>query len=302
MSRNRYITASEEGSPFKEIVGICWASGCIGFDRAERRNHGRIYTKESVKRVRAFCKILPVFGLVIVYFGTYAQTSSTFFLQSERLDISILSKNVPVAALGSFDNIAILILIPLMEIFIYPLLEKINRPPSLLQRMGLGMIFAVLSVVAAGVLEIYRKKEHGVIQKIVDTKYNASSVSILTQIPQFTLMGTSEVFTSVSGMEFTYSEAPDMMKGVCMGLYLDTIGIGAFFALMIIAIVNGIFKGTDSWLQDDINKGKAENLFFLFAVLTFVNFILFIFVAKRYKYSKEQNNERSHDTCHDQDD
>lgn len=35
-----------------------------------------------------------------------------------------------------------------------------------------------------------------------------------------------------------------MMKGVCMGLYLDTIGIGAFFALMIIAIVNGIFKGT----------------------------------------------------------
>ncbi|VDI82765.1 proton-dependent oligopeptide transporter, POT family [Mytilus galloprovincialis] len=295
MSRNRYITASEEGSPFKEIVGICWASGCIGFDRAERRNHGRIYTKESVKRVRAFCKILPVFGLVIVYFGTYAQTSSTFFLQSERLDISILSKNVPVAALGSFDNIAILILIPLMEIFIYPLLEKINRPPSLLQRM-------VLSVVAAGVLEIYRKKEHGVIQKIVDTKYNASSVSILTQIPQFTLMGTSEVFTSVSGMEFTYSEAPDMMKGVCMGLYLDTIGIGAFFALMIIAIVNGIFKGTDSWLQDDINKGKAENLFFLFAVLTFVNFILFIFVAKRYKYSKEQNNERSHDTCHDQDD
>lgn len=58
----------------------------------------------------------------------------------------------------------------------------------------------------------------------------------------------------------------------------------------------------DSWLQDDINKGKAENLFFLFAVLTFVNFILFIFVAKRYKYSKEQNNERSHDTCHDQDD
>ncbi|XP_071129676.1 solute carrier family 15 member 4-like isoform X1 [Mytilus edulis] len=244
IGRNRYITASDEGSPFREIFGICWASRCKGFDQAERRNHGRIYTKETVKRVRAFCKILPVFGLAIVYFGTYAQTHSTFFLQSERLDISKLSDIVPDAALGSFDNIAILILIPLMEIFIYPFLKRINQTPSLLQRMGLGMIFAVLSVVAAGVLEIYRKHDISLNQTIFDKDYNASSISIFTQIPQFTLMGTSEVFTSVSGMEFTYSEAPDMMKGVCMGLYLDTIGIGAFFALMIIKIVNGIFKGT----------------------------------------------------------
>ncbi|CAG2248766.1 PHT [Mytilus edulis] len=297
IGRNRYITASDEGSPFREIFGICWASRCKGFDQAERRNHGRIYTEESVKRVRSFCKILPVFGLAIVYFGTYAQTHSTFFLQSERLDISKLSDIVPDAALGSFDNIAILILIPLMEIFIYPFLKRINRPPSLLQRMGLGMIFAVLSVVAAGVLEIYRKHDISLNQTIFDKDYNASSISIFTQIPQFTLMGTSEVFTSVSGMEFTYSEAPDMMKGVCMGLYLDTIGIGAFFALMIIKIVNGIFK--DPWLPDDINNGKAENLFFLFAVLTFLNFILFIFVAKRYKNSKEQNNERSHNAGND---
>ncbi|CAC5373165.1 SLC15A3_4 [Mytilus coruscus] len=300
ISKNRYRTALGEGSPFKEIIGICWAGRCKGFDQAERRNHGKKYTKESVNRVRAFCKILPVFGLVIVYFGTYAQTSSTFFLQSERLDISIWSKKVPIAVLESFDNIAILLLIPIMVIFIYPLLERINRSPSLLQRMGLGMIFAVLSVVAAGVLEIHRKEHISVNQTIAGNNYNASSVSIFAQIPQFTLIGASEVFTSVSGMEFAYSEAPDMMKGVCMGLYLDTIGIGTYFALMIIAVVKKISK--DSWFPDNINEGKAEYLFFLFAVLTFVNFILFIYVAKRYKYSSEQNNGKSHDEGHDQGD
>lgn len=64
------------------------------------------------------------------------------------------------------------------------------------------MIFAVLSVVAAGVLEIYRKHDISLNQTIFDKDYNASSISIFTQIPQFTLMGTSEVFTSVSGNSY----------------------------------------------------------------------------------------------------
>lgn len=55
----------------------------------------------------------------------------------------------------------------------------------------------------AGILEIYRKKdieENGVIQQELSKHtFNASSISIFAQVPQFALVGASEVFASVSG-------------------------------------------------------------------------------------------------------
>ena len=64
--------------------------------------------------------------------------TSTFFLQSERMDISVgtTDTQVPVAVLSSFNSIAIIILVPVMELLIYPYLRKINHSPTLLQRMG----------------------------------------------------------------------------------------------------------------------------------------------------------------------
>lgn len=65
------------------------------------------------------------------------------------------------------------------------------------------MTFAVFSVVAAGILERYRKDDLSVHQTILNHTYIASSVSVFAQIPQFTLIGASEVFTIVSGNTFT---------------------------------------------------------------------------------------------------
>lgn len=41
-------------------------------------------------------------------------------------------------------------------------------------------------------------------------------------------------------MEFVYMEAPDLMKGICMGLYLETTGLGLYLALLILQIVRKI--------------------------------------------------------------
>jgi len=61
------------------------------------------------------------------------------------------------------------------------------------------MLLAVLSVLVAGILEIYRKKDLSVNQTLFHDHFNASSISVFAQIPQFTLVGASEVFTSITG-------------------------------------------------------------------------------------------------------
>lgn len=69
--------------------------------------------------------------------------------------------------------------------------------------VGLGFVLSALSVLVAGILEIYRKKdieENGAItQTLSSDNFNASRISIFAQVPQFALVGASEVFASVSG-------------------------------------------------------------------------------------------------------
>lgn len=287
LSKNRYVTTSVEGSPVREIFGVCCASRCLSFDGADNE-HGGQFSSDSVSRVRSFFRLLPVCGLVIIYWTVYSQMTSTFFLQSERMDISVGTKQVPIAVLNSFNSIAIIILVPVMELLIYPCLRRINHTPTLLQRMGIGMLLAMLSVLVAGILEIYRKKDLSVNQTLFHDHFNASSISVFAQIPQFTLIGVSEVFTSITGMEFAYTEAPNMMKGVCMGLFLETTGVGSYVALLLIVIVKAVTGSDppDSWFPNDINQGKTEYLFFMLAILLFLNFVLFSYVASCYKYNQ----------------
>ena len=65
------------------------------------------------------------------------------------------------------------------------------------------MVLASLSMVCAGLLEIFRKRslacDGGISQDVAGKVYNASSLSVLWQIPQFVLNGAGEVFASVSG-------------------------------------------------------------------------------------------------------
>lgn len=69
--------------------------------------------------------------------------------------------------------------------------------------LGVGFILATLSVVVAGILEIYRKQNlaetGGVIQDLAGDTFNASTISFFAQIPEFALVGASEVFASISG-------------------------------------------------------------------------------------------------------
>lgn len=65
------------------------------------------------------------------------------------------------------------------------------------------MVLASCAMLYAGMIEMVRKndieKNGGFSQELADTWFNASHISMFAQIPEFAFIGSSEVFTSISG-------------------------------------------------------------------------------------------------------
>ncbi|KAK3091819.1 hypothetical protein FSP39_022886 [Pinctada imbricata] len=291
--RSKYHHVEPGGSILKDSIGVCLATRCRGF-RSVRGSYGGPYSDEMVDGVISVLRVIPVFLLVILFWAIYSQMQSTFFLQGERMDVDIGDTKMPVAALNVFNTIIIMLTIPLMDRVVYPVLKKYDRSPTLLQRIGVGFILAGLSVVVAGVVEIYRKdilsEKGGISQDLGDETFNASTLTVFAQIPQFACVGAGEVFASIAGLEFAYSQAPEFMQGLVMGLFLMTSGLGSYVSEAILKIVRAA-TGTqppDSWYPDEINDGKVEYLFFLLAGLMALNLVIFIVIAKFYKYREEE--------------
>ncbi|KAM8749423.1 solute carrier family 15 member 2 [Acanthopagrus schlegelii] len=105
-----------------------------------------------------------------------------------------------------------------------------------------------------------------VMYKMEDVK--ANNVHIAWQIPQYTLITMGEVLFSITGLEFSYSQAPANMKSVLQGGWLLTV---AFGNVIVLIVAEG--AGLEQWKE-----------FLLFACLLLGVCIIFSIMAYFYKY------------------
>ena len=83
------------------------------------------------------------------------QMQTSFLLQGLGMNLNVTDDFIiPPASLSLFDIVIILVLIPLMDRVIYPLFAKLKIRMTSLRRMGIGMIFAILSVIVAAQIEV----------------------------------------------------------------------------------------------------------------------------------------------------
>lgn len=97
----------------------------------------------------------------------------------------------------------------------------------------------------------------------------ASTVHILWLVPQYVIMTMGEVMFSVTGLEFSFTQAPVSMKSVLQSVWLLTV---AFGNLIVVLIVEGNFLDAQ-WKE-----------FFLFAGLMMIDMLIFTVMAFGYKY------------------
>ncbi|XP_017726253.1 PREDICTED: solute carrier family 15 member 3 isoform X3 [Rhinopithecus bieti] len=224
--------------------------------------------QEDIANFQVLVKILPVMVTLVPYWMVYFQ--------------------IPEAWLLLANVVVVLILVPLKDRLIDPLLLRCKLLPSALQKMALGMFFGFTSVIVAGVLEMerlhYIHHNQTVSQQIGEVLYNAAPLSIWWQIPQYLLIGISEIFASIPGLEFAYSEAPRSMQGAIMGIFFCLSGVGSLLGSSLVALLS--LPG--GWLHcpedfGNINNCRMDLYFFLLAGIQAVTALLFVWIAGRYE-------------------
>lgn len=276
---------------------------------AQRYQQPGASPQEDRDNFQVLVKLLPVMVTLVPYWMVYFQMQSTYVLQglhlhipnifrtnpnSSSLSLRSASSNyrIPEAWLLLASVVVVLILVPVKDHVIDPLLLRWRLPPSALRKMALGMFFGFTSIIVAGVLEKERLQyiaaNQTVPQVIGHDLYYAAPLSIWWQIPQYLLIGVSEIFTSIPGLEFAYSEAPRSMQGAIMGIFFCLSGVGSLLGSGLVALLS--FPGGWMYCPKDfgnINNCRMDLYFFLLAGIQAVTAILFLWIAGRYERTRQ---------------
>ena len=133
------------------------------------------------------------------------------------------------------DPLTIIVFIPILDRLIYPFLRKIGIPFKPITRITMGFLFASFSMAYAAIVQhlIYNSPPcYG--EPLACPASNGTEpnhVHIAVQLPAYALIGLSEIFASITGLEYAYTKAPPSMKSFVMSMYLLMVAFGSAISI-----------------------------------------------------------------------
>jgi proton-dependent oligopeptide transporter, POT family len=205
-------------------------------------------------------KLSAVFLFVAVFWCLYDQTASAWVLQAAKMDLKFLGHTWLPAQIHAVNPLLILLYIPLFAYLVFPLLNKVFKLTPL-RKIGIGFFLTVPSFWISGWIE----------SQILA----GNTPNIGWQILGYMVITAAEVFVSMTGLEFAYTQAPPRLKSLIMSLFLGSVSLGNAFT----ALVN--------WMKSKgIIQLKGADYFYFFANLMLGASVIFVFVALWYKEKK----------------
>ncbi|CAI9776014.1 unnamed protein product [Fraxinus pennsylvanica] len=200
---------------------------------------------------------------------------------------------LPPASLGAFVTITMLVCVIIYDRVFVKTIRRWTKNPrgiALLQRLGIGFVLHIVIMVIASVTEKHRL----IVAKKNDLVESGGQVplTIFILLPQFILMGVADAYAEAAKIEFFYDQAPESMKSLGTSYSTTSVGIGNFLSSFILSTVSHITKenGHKGWIQNNLNASRLDRYFAFLAVLSFLNSIVFLLIAKLYRYKDEVSN------------
>jgi proton-dependent oligopeptide transporter, POT family len=211
------------------------------------------HPEAAVNGAKSVFRIMGVFAAVTAFWALFDQHSASWVLQAQKMDLHVWGRTLRASQLAALNPWMVICIIPLFQGLLFPALEKSGVRVTPLGKMSVGMFVTAFSFAAATFVDVLLSR--GV------------AMNALWQIPQYILLTSAEVLVSVTGLEFSYTQAPRSMKSTIMSIWFLTIFAGNLLTALVSRI--NVFQG---W-----------GYFAFFTVLMLAAAVAFLFIARGYR-------------------
>ena len=191
--------------------------------------------------LRVILKLIPVYLFIAVFWSLYDQTGSAWVLQTTKMDRSIFGIELLPSQIQAINPLLILFFIPLSTYVAYPLISRVF-PLTPIRKISIGFFVTVAAFGLSGLIESW-----------ID---NGLTPNIGWQLLAYVIITAAEVMVSITGLEFSYRQAPPQMKSFVMSLFLLTVALGNVFTGQVNTIIQ-IPEQADAVVAEQ-DKAKLE--------------------------------------------
>ncbi|MES2571725.1 MAG: POT family MFS transporter [Verrucomicrobiota bacterium] len=242
------------------IATICFWAGRKRFVHVPPAELGFVKQFFSREGLGAMGRLAIVYVFVAIFWSLWDQSSGgSWTLQAEKLDLHWMGMNLLASQVQTANPIMILLFIPLVNYLLYPFIDRFF-PLTPLRKMGIGFFLAAASYVVIWY-----------IQQMID---GGAKPSVNWQFLAYAILTLGEAMVSITGLEFSYTQAPNKMKSAVMALWLFSVSLGNLFT----AGVNRFIRNEDGSV-----KMNDQQYYLFFAGLMCVAAAVFVIVARFYR-------------------
>nr|POE83361.1 putative peptide transporter ptr2 [Quercus suber] len=164
-----------------------------------------------------------VFFWMPLYWLAYNQMVNNLTSQSATLS----RHGVPNDLINNLNPITLVIFIPIMDFFVYPRLRKAHIRFTPIKRITWGFCVASAAMVSSAVIQYYIYKTSACPDRFVSSGIDdqplldcTSPINVWVQTVPYCLIAFSEIFASITTLEYAFSKAPENMRGLVMAINL----------------------------------------------------------------------------------
>jgi len=176
---------------------------------------GTTFLREVFSRdgLLAIVRLGMVYLCIAVFWALFDQTSSAWVLQAEDMNLRWLGMDWLPSQIQVLNPILVMAMIPLFQFLVYPSIDRLV-PLTPLRKIGIGLFVMVAGFGLSAI-----------VQGWID---DGQRPSVAWQFVAYCIVTSAEIMVSITGLEFSYSQAPKTMKSVIMAVWLFSVSLGNF--------------------------------------------------------------------------
>jgi POT family proton-dependent oligopeptide transporter len=260
MGRNEFVHVPPQKSDGHGFGAVILSA----FKNSSKRKPGQAFlegalldhNQEHVDGAKSVLDIAKLYAAISVFWALFDQHGSSWVIQAMNMNLTFMGVEFEASQISAWNPIMVMGLIPLFSMGLYPMLDKMGLKTTPIRRMTWGMFVAAASFGIVGLLQMWMDA-------------SGDKINVMWQFFPYLIITMAEVMISITGLEFSYTQAPRSMKSAIMSIWLLTV----FFGNLITAYVSKV----------NFFPVASTGYFMFFAVLMALFACIFWYMGRNYK-------------------